>query len=186
MLARCLAFAGRCVGLRAKDSLLAFSTSCLDFAAVLLSTPPKRPTAMRIRAIAGHDTKITMNRLVGVALRARMAPRVARWTLQPGPSLARSLCTSAAARQAQPVDPPPEAQIKPTQGIILRAYQEECIQSVLSSMEEGKTRLGVSLATGSGKTVRPLLASVQYQLVTHQPPRSSSLNLSAALIRGPR
>ncbi|KAI0009717.1 P-loop containing nucleoside triphosphate hydrolase protein [Xylariaceae sp. FL0662B] len=35
----------------------------------------------------------------------------------------------------------------------LRDYQEECIQSVLKSLENGHKRLGISLATGSGKTV---------------------------------
>ncbi|KAK1826743.1 P-loop containing nucleoside triphosphate hydrolase protein [Podospora conica] len=35
----------------------------------------------------------------------------------------------------------------------LRSYQEECIQAVLSSFDQGHKRLGVSLATGSGKTV---------------------------------
>ena len=35
----------------------------------------------------------------------------------------------------------------------LRAYQEECIQSVLSYLGKGHKRLGISLATGSGKTV---------------------------------
>ena len=35
----------------------------------------------------------------------------------------------------------------------LRDYQEECIQSVLSYLGEGEKRLGISLATGSGKTV---------------------------------
>lgn len=38
--------------------------------------------------------------------------------------------------------------------IVLREYQEECIQSVLSYLQKGHKRLGVSLATGSGKTVR--------------------------------
>ena len=37
--------------------------------------------------------------------------------------------------------------------IRLRDYQEECIQSVLLHLEKGHKRLGVSLATGSGKTV---------------------------------
>lgn len=37
--------------------------------------------------------------------------------------------------------------------IVLRGYQEECIQSVLTSLENGHKRLGISLATGSGKTV---------------------------------
>ncbi|KAI5868622.1 P-loop containing nucleoside triphosphate hydrolase protein [Durotheca rogersii] len=37
--------------------------------------------------------------------------------------------------------------------IRLRDYQEECIQSVLNSLQGGHKRLGISLATGSGKTV---------------------------------
>ncbi|KAJ0415722.1 P-loop containing nucleoside triphosphate hydrolase protein [Aspergillus carlsbadensis] len=40
-----------------------------------------------------------------------------------------------------------------TPAIQLRDYQEECIQSVLRHIGEGHQRLGVSLATGSGKTV---------------------------------
>ncbi|EXJ89023.1 hypothetical protein A1O3_02087 [Capronia epimyces CBS 606.96] len=39
------------------------------------------------------------------------------------------------------------------EGIRLREYQEECIQSVLSYLDKGHKRLGISLATGSGKTV---------------------------------
>ncbi|KAH8592966.1 DEAD/DEAH box helicase-like protein [Bisporella sp. PMI_857] len=41
----------------------------------------------------------------------------------------------------------------PRKKIQLRKYQEECIQAVLSSLGQGHKRLGVSLATGSGKTV---------------------------------
>lgn len=41
--------------------------------------------------------------------------------------------------------------------IRLRDYQEECIQSVLSHLDAGHKRLGISLATGSGKTVRVTL-----------------------------
>ncbi|OCL01724.1 P-loop containing nucleoside triphosphate hydrolase protein [Glonium stellatum] len=37
--------------------------------------------------------------------------------------------------------------------ITLRNYQEDCIRSVLSYLEKGHKRLGISLATGSGKTV---------------------------------
>ncbi|KAI1623481.1 DEAD/DEAH box helicase [Exophiala viscosa] len=39
------------------------------------------------------------------------------------------------------------------EAIRLREYQEECIQSVLSYLRKGHKRLGISLATGSGKTV---------------------------------
>lgn len=40
--------------------------------------------------------------------------------------------------------------------IQLRDYQEESIQSVLENLEKGHNRLGLSLATGSGKTVSDL------------------------------
>ncbi|EOD49827.1 putative dead deah box helicase protein [Neofusicoccum parvum UCRNP2] len=49
-----------------------------------------------------------------------------------------------------PDSPPPPIT---KSGIQLRDYQEECIQSVLAYLERGQKRLGVSLATGSGKTV---------------------------------
>jgi ATP-dependent helicase IRC3 len=48
-----------------------------------------------------------------------------------------------------PPPPPPPAPVKVT----LREYQEECIQAVLSYLKAGHKRLGISLATGSGKTV---------------------------------
>ncbi|KJZ79944.1 hypothetical protein HIM_00658 [Hirsutella minnesotensis 3608] len=47
----------------------------------------------------------------------------------------------------------------------LRDYQEECIKSVLSSLRQGCKRVGISLATGSGKTV------VFTQLIDEVPPR---------------
>lgn len=62
-----------------------------------------------------------------------------------GPSLIRSASQSAAATT--------EAPLPPFQPVRLRDYQEECIQSVLSSLKQGHKRLGISLATGAGKTV---------------------------------
>ncbi|PCG95565.1 Hypothetical protein PENO1_059250 [Penicillium occitanis (nom. inval.)] len=50
--------------------------------------------------------------------------------------------------------------------IQLRDYQEESIQSVLESLEKGHNRLGLSLATGSGKTV------IFTQLIERIPPRN--------------
>ncbi|KAI0406111.1 P-loop containing nucleoside triphosphate hydrolase protein [Xylaria palmicola] len=46
-----------------------------------------------------------------------------------------------------------ESQTLSLQPIRLREYQEECIQSVLSSLQHGHKRVGISLATGAGKTV---------------------------------
>ncbi|KAJ4131839.1 putative ATP-dependent helicase IRC3 [Fusarium equiseti] len=46
----------------------------------------------------------------------------------------------------------------------LRDYQEECIESVLTSLENGHKRVGISLATGSGKTV------IFTQLIERIPP----------------
>lgn len=39
-----------------------------------------------------------------------------------------------------------------TDSIVLRPYQEDCIQECLDWLDQGATRLGVSLPTGSGKT----------------------------------
>ncbi len=54
----------------------------------------------------------------------------------------------------------------PPAGIRLRQYQEECIQSVLSHLALGHKRLGVSLATGSGKTVGAIPILVYYIALT--------------------
>lgn len=45
------------------------------------------------------------------------------------------------------------SQNPPFQPVRLREYQEECIQSVLASFQNGHKRVGISLATGAGKTV---------------------------------
>src|SRR5689334_828489 len=60
-------------------------------------------------------------------------------------SLQRPFTTSSKLWASQPVTEPG--------GLQLRDYQEECIQSVLASLDNGHKRLGISLATGSGKTV---------------------------------
>lgn len=52
-----------------------------------------------------------------------------------------------ASAASEPLSPQPSPAIR------LRNYQEECIQSVLSYLDKGHKRLGISLATGSGKTV---------------------------------
>ncbi|KAI2635252.1 P-loop containing nucleoside triphosphate hydrolase protein [Xylaria nigripes] len=57
----------------------------------------------------------------------------------------------------------------------LREYQEECIQAVLSSFDHGHKRVGISLATGSGKTV------VFTQLIDRVKPRSERANKTLVL-----
>ncbi|KAI1763778.1 P-loop containing nucleoside triphosphate hydrolase protein [Hypoxylon sp. FL1150] len=61
------------------------------------------------------------------------------------------------------------------QGIQLRDYQEECIQSVLNSLEHGHKRLGISLATGAGKTV------IFTQLIDRIKPSSNESNQTLIL-----
>ena len=59
-------------------------------------------------------------------------------------------------RLATAVAPLSRSAENPTNALVpvqLREYQEECIQSVLSYLRKGHKRLGISLATGSGKTV---------------------------------
>ncbi|KAF2731491.1 P-loop containing nucleoside triphosphate hydrolase protein [Polyplosphaeria fusca] len=77
--------------------------------------------------------------------------RVFRHALKPStwvsPPLARIVLRNASTAASIPLVAPRPPPIK------LRQYQEECIQSVLSYLEKGHKRLGVSLATGSGKTV---------------------------------
>lgn len=69
----------------------------------------------------------------------------------PARSLQKLLPTTVLARhastKAEDIIPPK---------IQLRDYQEESIQSVLENLEKGHNRLGLSLATGSGKTVSRL------------------------------
>ena len=61
-------------------------------------------------------------------------------------------CASTVVRVAPSSAPAASPPVSPLK-ITLREYQEECIQSVLAYLAKGHKRLGVSLATGSGKTV---------------------------------
>lgn len=56
-------------------------------------------------------------------------------------------------RLASVASSPSEPHLGPSAPIRLREYQEECIQAVLADLKKGEKRLGISLATGSGKTV---------------------------------
>jgi len=47
----------------------------------------------------------------------------------------------------------PPTSLNPAPPRPLRPYQEECVDACLQAIEEGKRRLGISLATGAGKTV---------------------------------
>jgi Type III restriction enzyme, res subunit len=47
----------------------------------------------------------------------------------------------------------PSTPLNPAPPRPLRPYQEECVDTVLEAIEQGKRRLGISLATGAGKTV---------------------------------
>jgi primosomal protein N' len=47
----------------------------------------------------------------------------------------------------------PPTTLNPAPPRPLRPYQEECVETVIEAIEQGKRRLGISLATGAGKTV---------------------------------
>ena len=50
---------------------------------------------------------------------------------------------------------PPARGAPVANSVKLRPYQEDSIQAVLKYLADGEKRLGISLATGSGKTVSP-------------------------------
>ncbi|KAJ3493863.1 hypothetical protein NLG97_g4460 [Lecanicillium saksenae] len=77
-----------------------------------------------------------------------MLRNVARCLLRPGAETRNPVVTVLAHRIAHASTKNPKPQ-KPQ----LRDYQQECIKSVLNSLKSGHKRVGISLATGSGKTV---------------------------------
>ncbi|PGG96101.1 hypothetical protein AJ79_09727 [Helicocarpus griseus UAMH5409] len=81
---------------------------------------------------------------------------------------------SSAAATPNPTHTP--GSVLPSSEFRLRSYQEECIQSVLSYLNKGHKRLGVSLATGSGKTV------IFTQLIDRIPPRGEIATQSLILV----
>jgi ATP-dependent helicase IRC3 len=99
------------------------------------------------RQVRSSPSNSSMLRVLGHALRhCRQTSLVSVRTPLRYASRARRLPAAAA-----PPPPPPTLVAPPK--IQLREYQEECIQAVLSYLQAGHKRLGVSLATGSGKTV---------------------------------
>jgi ATP-dependent helicase IRC3 len=76
--------------------------------------------------------------------------RAGRLSARAAPRYLSRVAKPAAAVLEPPVPPLPSP---PPPQIQLREYQEECIQAVLSYLHAGHKRLGISLATGSGKTV---------------------------------
>ncbi|KAJ9636897.1 putative ATP-dependent helicase IRC3 [Coniosporium tulheliwenetii] len=67
-------------------------------------------------------------------------------------------------------------QVNEGAGICLRNYQQECIQTVLECLSKGHRRLGISLATGSGKTV------IFTQLIDRVPPPSHEATQTLILV----
>ncbi|KAJ5953372.1 ATP-dependent helicase IRC3 [Penicillium verhagenii] len=64
----------------------------------------------------------------------------------------------------------------PSSSIVLRDYQEESIQSVLKYLGEGHRRLGISLATGAGKTV------IFTQLIDRVPPHDAQATKTMIIV----
>jgi ATP-dependent helicase IRC3 len=65
------------------------------------------------------------------------------------------------------------AQLEP---IVLRPYQDSCLQACLDALGKGLRRIGVSLPTGAGKT------TVFVSLISRIPPRGGDKRAKRALI----
>ncbi|OSD03148.1 P-loop containing nucleoside triphosphate hydrolase protein [Trametes coccinea BRFM310] len=62
--------------------------------------------------------------------------------------------------------------------IVLRPYQESCLEACIDALKEGSTRIGVSLPTGSGKTT--VFISLLSRLAT--PPESPQATRSLVIV----
>ena len=60
--------------------------------------------------------------------------------------------------------------------VILRPYQEECLEACTSALESGSSRIGVSLPTGSGKT------TVFVSLLARLAPPATNLEATKSII----
>ncbi|RAL08546.1 DEAD/DEAH box helicase [Aspergillus homomorphus CBS 101889] len=103
---------------------------------------------------------------ISLASRATRAPWKPRARLAPL-RFKSAVASADEALPAAPLEPP---------GIVLREYQEECIQSVLDHLSQGHKRLGISLATGAGKTV------IFTQLIGRIPPRDGKNDKALILV----
>lgn len=103
------------------------------------STLPACPMLRSSFAFSVHGHGLKTSFRAGV-WGARLKDNVWRVCLRPRPRQersARGFATSLSSRQS----------------LTLRPYQEESIHAVLEHLQNGENRLGISLATGSGKTV---------------------------------
>ncbi|KAI0877295.1 P-loop containing nucleoside triphosphate hydrolase protein [Hypoxylon argillaceum] len=83
-----------------------------------------------------------------------MSRLLSKWLLTATPSRNLPSSRSIVLRQTRLVSVSArQPEVRPSQPVRLRDYQEGCIQSVLSSVQHGHKRVGISLATGAGKTV---------------------------------
>ena len=60
--------------------------------------------------------------------------------------------------------------------VILRPYQEHCLDACIEALDSGSSRIGVSLPTGSGKT------TVFISLLARLAPPAINLNATKSLI----
>ncbi|PYH48906.1 DEAD/DEAH box helicase [Aspergillus saccharolyticus JOP 1030-1] len=93
-----------------------------------------------------------------------------------GPLRYKSAAAAAVPEEVHTTAAAPTTAPTETPGIVLRDYQEECIESVLEHLNQGHKRLGISLATGAGKTV------IFTQLIGRIPPREGKYDKALILV----